>query len=73
MLNHSEKSRGVKICSPKMNSLDVLISSPQYCFYKCMGTRNENLYFDTGNYRVNDTICESGENFKNDYVKTRWK
>ena len=38
-----------------------------------MGTRNENLYFDTGNYRVNDTICESGENLKNDYVKKRWK
>lgn len=40
-----------------MNSLDILASSPHYCCNKCMGIRNENLYFGTVDYRARLQVC----------------
>ena len=36
-----------------MNSVDILTTSPYYCYKKCMETTKENCYFDIGDLRVN--------------------
>ena len=36
-----------------MNSLEMFITSPHYCYNKCIGTRKEKLYFDFRVLRVN--------------------
>jgi len=45
-LKQSEGSLELRKSSPKMNSLDIFITSPHYFYRECMQARKENFYFD---------------------------